>query len=180
MCIRDRCDLELSYKIREALETEKPVSLICQKEMDYSMAVPLFYIRQEYNFQVIPIFTSSQSLTEHYQIGSIMNKIINLSSKRIAIIAAGDLSHTLSDNSPAGYSAQGKEFDHFLIQQLKNNKVEKIINLSPDLSQSAKECISKPLVMLLGALGSNQYSVDIMSYEFPFGIGHLVANFSLV
>ncbi len=174
------CDLELSYKLREALETKTFVSLTCNKRVSYGVAIPLFYMQKEHNFQIIPIYTSSQSLADHYQIAKSMNKILNLSSKRIAVIAAGDLSHTLSPNSPAGYSAKGKEFDNFLIKQLKHKNIEEIINLPEPFSQEAKECISKPLAMLLGVLADNKYSVEIMSYEHPFGIGHLVVNFNLI
>ncbi len=169
-------DLELSYQIREKLEGNEIVNLACPTSLDYGMAVPLFYIQKYHHVKIIPIFTAHPSLTTIYQLGKSIKKIINISSKRIAVIAAGDLSHTLSPQSPAGYNEMGKKFDNLLIKYLRHQDTNQIINLNSEIATEAKQCILKPLSLLLGILDQTNFSTNIISYEHPFGIGHLVAK----
>ncbi len=170
-------DLELSYQIRERLEDNNIVNLACPASLDYGMAVPLFYIHQHHPVKIIPIFSAHPSLELTYKLGQSINEIINISSKRIAVIAAGDLSHTLSSQSPAGYSEIGKKFDNLLIKYLRNKDISQIINFDSEVATEAKQCILRPLSLLLGILDKSNFSTDITSYEHPFGIGHLVAKF---
>jgi aromatic ring-opening dioxygenase LigB subunit len=176
-----KSDTELSYKIREFLETKKQVTLICEENLSYAASIPLYYFTRGLpQVKVIPFSTASFSLTDHYELGRQIKHILNISSKKIAVIAAGDLSHALTENSPAGYSPAGKEFDDFVLRILNNRDHQLALSADDEFLSSAKECLLRPLTVLLGILSDNKYKSEILSYESPFAIGFLTANLKLV
>ena len=82
-------------------------------------------------------------------------------------------------DAPAGFSSRGKEFDGKLIEFLKNKDIDGILNMDPDLVEEAGECGYRSIIILLGVLNGLNWQPEILSYEGPFGVGYLVANFKL-
>jgi len=173
-------DIELSYKIREYLETKKQVALVCETNLDYSTAIPMYYFSQELpKARVIPLYTSSNSLADHYELGKLIKYIVNLSTKKTAVIAAGDLSHALEPTSPAGFAEAGKQFDDLVMRILKNRDKQLALEMEEEFLLEAKECISRPLLTLLGTLDEVVYESEVLAYESPFAIGFLTAHLKL-
>jgi AmmeMemoRadiSam system protein B len=176
-------DEKLIGAIKEGCEKEKiPLKLLDLSELDHGALVPLYYLSKGHpNFKLVPVAFSFLNLETHFKFGQILTKIVSggHSSANYGIIASGDLSHRLTSNAPAGYSYRGKEFDEKLVQLLKNKDIEGILNLDPDLVDEAGECGYRSIVILLGALYSLKWQPEILSYEGPFGVGYLVANFKL-
>lgn len=173
-------DVGLSYKIRERLETRSKVQLISEKKIDYGSAVPLYLLARHLpKIKVMPVYYSGMDLNFHYNFGQLLKREILINRERIAVIASGELSHRLSKDSPAGYSAKGKKFDKKLIEYLSKNQVEEILKITPELSVEAGECGLKSIVTLLGIMDGIKYTPQQLSYESPFGIGYLVMNFKL-
>ena len=131
-------------------------------------------------FAIYPLLTTLDSPKQHYQWGQ---KIVrNLPDKlRFAWIASGDMSHRLKENGPYGLHPSGPKFDQKFIKLLKKKDLQGILNLNPRLVEEAGECGLRSFCMLLGALEGAKigWEVDILSYEAPFGVGYLVANFKL-
>jgi len=115
----------------------------------------------------------------HYVFGQKLKEIIFSSNKKIALIASGDLSHRLTFDAPAGYSPQGRIFDEQLIKFLRKKAFKKIVNFDSSLVEEAGECGLRSILILLGVLDQVNYKPEILSYEGPFGVGYLVANFKL-
>lgn len=170
----------LAYRIKEANETSLPINLITETFLDHGIVVPLYFLAQNLkNVTLIPIGYCLKDLNLHYQFGQALKEQIQKSNKRVAVIASGDLSHCLTADAPGGYSPRGKEFDKKLVQLIKENKVQEILKLDPDLIQEAGECGLRSLVILLGVLDNVQFQPEILSYEGPFGVGYLVTDFKL-
>jgi AmmeMemoRadiSam system protein B len=108
-----------------------------------------------------------------------IKNIINQTNKRIAVVASGDLSHRLTKDAPAGYSPIGKEFDKKIIKLLKEKKIKEILNLDPKFVDQAGECGFRSILILLGVFKDINFDFDVLSYQGPFGIGYLVANFKI-
>ena len=53
-----------------------------------------------------------------------------------------------------------------------------ILNIDVDLQEEAGECGYRSLLILLGALDSREVDADVLSYEAPFGVGYMVAEFT--
>lgn len=174
-------DLSLAYKIRQATETKLPLVLVSEQKLDYGALVPLFYLaRPAKDLNVIPLSYSLLPRNLHFQLGQAIRKVLDQSSKRVAIVASGDLSHRLSKNSPAGYAREGRKFDKLLVSLLKDREVEKILSLDEKLLEAAGECGYRSLLILLGAIKDLNFKPELLSYEHPFGVGYLVANFSII
>lgn len=106
-------------------------------------------------------------------------KIKNLKLK-IALIASGDLSHCLKHDGPYGFHPDGPKFDQEFIEALKHKNIKTILKLD-EIYPEANECGLRSFCFLLGILEASgiNYQPEILSYECPFGVGYLVANFKL-
>lgn len=165
-----------------ALDEEKLNFYNLESSLDHGSLVPLYYLTQKGKFKdftLIPISFSYLSLEDHFRFGKVLSGSEIFQNFKIAVVASGDLSHTLTYDAPAGYTPSGKEFDEKLVSLLKENKVEEIKNLDPFFIEEAAECGFRSILILLGVLSNYKYKPEILSYEGPFGVGYLVANFEI-
>lgn len=144
-------------------------------ELDHGSMVPLYYIgkQQEYSFRVVPMAYSNLDRASHFAFGQVLRDTCKQSSYRIGIVASGDLSHQLLQNP------NGKKFDNKLVEDIKNNKTKDILYYDEEFVESAGECGYRSILILLGALDGVDAKPEILSYEGPFGVGYLVANYKL-
>ena len=171
-------DLGLAYQIREFAETKVPLILTTEESLDHGALVPLFYLTQHLkDIAVIPMGYSMLNRQTHFELGKYIREVLNKTSKRVALIASGDLSHRLTNDAPAGYSQEGQKFDKKIVELIKNKKFGEIINLDEKLVEEAGECGYRSMLILLGAISEINYQPEVLSYEGPFGVGYLVANF---
>lgn len=135
-------------------------------------------IEESGDFEVHPFLTTFDSPEQHFEWGrEAYLKIQNLKLK-IALIASGDLSHCLKKEGPYGFHPEGPKFDRTLIDALEKKDIETILKLD-DLYPNASECGLRSFCFMLGILeeaGIN-WRAEILSYEGPFGVGYLVADF---
>jgi aromatic ring-opening dioxygenase LigB subunit len=174
-------DLNLISKIKKECQKEKvPLRLVDNQELDHGVLVPLYYLAKENpQLKVVPIAYSFLDFKTHFKFGKILQSTVNPPQLTVGVVASGDLSHCLTPEAPGGYSERGKEFDEKLIELLKKKDIKGILNLDPDLIKEAGECGYRSIVILLGLLNGLAWQPEILSYEGPFGVGYLVANFKL-
>ncbi len=176
-----KTDTAMAFRIKELME-DKDIPLILTSELflDHGAVVPLYYLTKRLNnVAILPIGYSLLDLKIHFNFGDYLKEIILNEEKRVAVIASGDLSHRLTQDAPAGYSPRGKEFDEKLVELITNKNTAGILNLNPSLIEEAGECGLRSFLILLGLLERINYTPEILSYEGPFGVGYLVANFKL-
>jgi len=174
-------DLSLIANIANASRNEAaPVVSQSQETLDYGAGVPLFYLAKHLpNVKIIPITYSLLDYKKHHDFGHFLKEIIMDTNKRVAVIASGDLSHRLSSDSPEGFSPSGQEFDQLILESLKTGNTTNLLNYDPKKCDETGECGLRALLILLGILRNMQYNLKIHSYESPFGIGYLTAEFLL-
>ncbi|MCX6764586.1 MAG: class III extradiol dioxygenase subunit B-like domain-containing protein [Candidatus Nealsonbacteria bacterium] len=189
-------------KLRNTLTKLKPeLIIISSPHKNWGFDVPLYFLVGEKNkTPAIEVgFSSEQKnyiktyLTEekspqfYFEEGEKMYKTqIKDSKPNIALIASSDLSHCLKKDGPYGFHPDGPKFDEALIKYLKKKDLKNIFKLNEKYPESG-ECGLRPICFLLGILNAcgvdNSISVtrktDILSYEFPFGIGYLVASMKI-
>jgi AmmeMemoRadiSam system protein A len=90
------------------------------------------------------------------------------------------LSHRLKPEAPAGYNPRAHLFDELVVEALRSDAAERIIEIDPDLRKLAGECGYRSLLVALGATQDSPRSCEVLSYEAPFGVGYLVAQLSFV
>ena len=171
---------EFISKIKECVETELSISVISDEKLDHGSGVPLFFLTAHLkNIPIVPISYSFLDLNKHFKFGQLLNQEIAKSDLRIAVIASGDLSHCLTKDAPAPYSPKGQEFDQQLIKYLEKKAYSDVLNFDADFIEEAAECGLRSFVILFGIIQEYKHNVEILSYEGPFGVGYLVANFKL-
>ncbi len=174
-------NLNLMLKIRESAQEKKlPVALQTEPVLDYGAAVPLYYLTKHLpQIKIAPVSFSLLDNKTHLDFGYLLKERIMEANDRVAVIASADLAHTLSSDSPGGFSPQAKIFDEQIIENLKSHNTTGIVNLDPEMAKAAAECGYRSILILLGLLQRVNYELKLLSYEGPLGIGYLVANFVL-
>lgn len=149
------------------------------KMENYQEANSIFSIINS-QFAIYPLLTTLDSPKKHFKWGQ---KIIQAipDKLRVVWIASGDMSHRLKEDGPYGLHPSGPKFDQEFIRLLKKKNIQGILNLDPNLVEEAGECGLRSFCMLLGALEASKinWQPEILSYEAPFGVGYLVANFNI-
>ena len=176
-----KSNTSFAHRLKERLEDHNfPAILTSHKNLDHGVSVPLFFLAKHTpDIQITPISFSLLDLKTHFDFGKIISEEIHQTNQRIAVIASGDLSHKLTKAAPAGYSPQGKVFDKKLVELIQKKETESILKLDDALIEDAGECGLRSIIILLGILNRKKYTPEILSYEGPFGIGYLVANYKL-
>ncbi len=176
-----KADTALAFRVRELMEDKNiPLVMTSEQFLDHGSVVPLYFLTKRLpNISIVPIGYSLLDLKTHFNFGDFLKEVVLNEDKKIAVIASGDLSHRLTKDAPAGYSARGKEFDEKLRELIVNKNTAGLLNIDPDLVEEAGECGLRSITILLGLLERINYEPEIISYEGPFGVGYLVANFKL-
>lgn len=182
-------DLELARAIAaeagrvgvEVVELEQgALDLYRGEGLDHGIMVPLYYLREAgVDAALVAFGISLLPFEKLFQFGRALNRAVRRSPRRVGLVASGDLSHRLKRGAPAGYDPLGRAFDEAVRDALARMDTERILTLPEELVERAGECGLRPIIMLLGALQEHEVESKIYSYEGPFGVGYLVAGFSI-
>jgi aromatic ring-opening dioxygenase LigB subunit len=177
--LRCGADMKLVNDLREHLEDRKiPVMLRSEEALDYGVIIPLTYLAAHLNkVSVIPLYPSLLDAKAHFEFGRTIQEVVMGTNRRVAIVASADLSHRLTDGAPGGFSPAANAFDEKVVQLISNKNSAGLINFDADLAKEAGECGLSTLTVLAGILDRLEAEPEILSYEGPFGIGHLVAHY---
>lgn len=186
--VKDRAQVKKTIESLESLGKKlkelKPDSIIISSpHPDWGFNVPLFFLARDFKGEIEQILIGLESPKFYFEQGkNLYQKICRgqTSARKLALIASGDLSHCLKEEGPYGFHPDGPKFDKDLIESLKKKNIEKILKLG-DLYLKAGECGLRSFCFLLGILEASgiNWQTEILSYEGPFGVGYLVANFKL-
>ncbi len=167
-------DLELAQNIRESLIENDNVQAISAPILDHGCGVPLYsLLLNQKNIEIVPIYISGANLTEHFNLGKMIAAKIKKGRKKIAVLASGDLAHTLEKKSPGGFSSRAAKFDQKIIELLQNKAADEFLALDENLIAEVKPCGLRAIALLWGILGNGGYDIDSTAYESPFGVGYL-------
>lgn len=175
-------DIETIQKIRteSQLSEKQHFFLGSEKKTDYGITVPCFYfLEKAKTIPLIPIAASFTDLKESIEAGKQLKRTISHIQKRFAVIASSDLSHKMTKESPSGYTPKALEFEKKLVRCIKQKNPKKLVALAQQEIEDIEVCGMEVIAMLFGVLEGMNYSVDILSHEYPFGIGYLVAQMNL-
>jgi len=172
----------LGKKLKEA----KPDSIIISSpHPDWGFNVPLFFLAEDFKGKIETYLIGLEEPKFYFDEGKRIYKLkIENFKLKIAIIASGDMSHCLKEDGPYGFHPDGPKFDAKLIESLKKKDIETIFKLD-EMYPDAGECGLRSFCFLLGILEAHSASSgqawepEVLSYEGPFGVGYLVADFKL-
>lgn len=175
-------NLSLIDAIQRAVRrAEIPFTLDSDATLDYGTAVPLVALgANRLTPTIVPISFSNLSAKDHFAFGKALKDVFANRKERIAVVASGDLSHALTTDAPAGYRPEGEIFDAAVRQAVVQASASQLLSLDEETVEKAEECAYRPLLVLFGMLDQVPASPEVLSYEHPFGVGYLVAQFRLV
>jgi AmmeMemoRadiSam system protein A len=145
--------------------------------LDHGVVVPLSFLAENPFRLVATGICYYYHPEKQYALGVAIGRAIKKTSRRVAVVASGDLSHCLIPGAPVAYNPRGKEFDLLLVKLLQENRTEEIVRLDPELVEEAAECGYRSVLMLLGVFDGLEVKTQVLSYEGPFGVGYAVATF---
>lgn len=176
-----RGEMDLASTIREEAKKENfPVVLLSNQSLDHGVAVPLFYLTSHLKqIDILPLGFCNLDYRRHVDFGYFLKECIMNSNKRIAVIASGDLSHSLTTDAPAGFHPSGKIFDNKIQELLATHNTTGFLQLEPDFIEEAAACGFRSLLILMGILRGINFKYKFYNYEAPFGVGYLTAYFAL-
>ena len=175
--------IEALEKLGKKLKEANPDSIIISApHPDWGFNVPLFFLAKDFKGKIKTFLIGLESPQFYFEEGKKLYQKIDRgpASAKIALIASGDMSHCLKEEGPYGFNPDGPKFDKKLIESLKKKDIETILKLD-ELYPEAGECGLRSFCFLLGILEASgiDWQPEILSYEDPFGVGYLVANFKL-
>lgn len=188
---RDFGDLSTKKEFYPDLELISTIQSMCRKEsmpfvlesyvsLDYGSGVPLFLLCQNWSPKLIPVAYSGRNRKQHVAFGRLLKEVAQTHNKKIAVIASGDLSHSLTSESPEGFHQEGKEFDNMIIRAVEHGSVSQLLSFENVRVEKAAECALRPMLILFGMMEHLKVRPEIHSYEAPFGVGYLVAQFHIL
>jgi AmmeMemoRadiSam system protein B len=172
-------DSELAMQImKECRFANVLASQVSENLLDHGLMVPLHYLNAAKK-PILPVAVVFRPLKELFAFGQLLAKVCEDSGKKIAVVASADMSHRLTQDAPAGFHPRGKEFDDKLVSLVKQNNVEGILSFDPALAEVAGQDALWSIAMLLGSLDGKNFRPQVLSYEGPFGVGYMVAEYTM-
>lgn len=174
-------DLSLVDAIQRSVRrTGIPFTLDSDARLDYGSAVPLVMLADALPaVKVVPVSYGGLGAKEHHAFGRALKDVLSARRERIAVIASGDLAHCLTSDAPAGFRPEGAQFDEAVRHAVEAGSGSALLSLDQALVERAAECAYRPLLVLFGILENVRVRPEVLSYEAPFGVGYLVAQFHL-
>lgn len=169
-------DIEIVENISFSTLTNEIESHLHANFLDHGALIPLFHFTKNIKPNLVHLSFSLLGMEQHFHYGELLGKIFSNTPKRIAIIASGDLSHRLLPSSPAGYSPRAKFFDQRIIEYLHSSDLALIKGLHQEYIEEAAECGLRSFLIAMGAVHSQNYKFELLSYEYPFGVGYVAAR----
>jgi len=147
--------------------------------LDHGVTVPMWFINKRYtDYKAVRISQSGMASTEHYLLGQVIRRAIELVDRKVVIIASSDLSHKLQDDCPYGYAREGSEFDSLFTDAIAKGDFLSLLKIPDDIREGAAECGYNSLMVLAGCFDKQNVESQLLSYEGPFGVGYAVASFT--
>ena len=178
---REEYDDELTETIsRLAAEQGFPAGTagIRDPALDHGVMVPLWFLRQTCGpFRIVRIGLSGLPLSDHYALGRLIRRAVELTGRRTVFIASGDLSHKLQDYGPYGFAPEGPEYDRRIMDVCGRAAFGELFDFSEEFRERAAECGHRSLVIMAGALDGLSVRAETLSHEDVTGVGYGVCAF---
>lgn len=168
--------------IQRALRRDQvQITLDSDAKLDYGTSVPLLLLTENVpDIRIVPISDSGLPAKDHFLFGRALKEVLATRPERIAVISSGDLSHSLTSTSPAGFQKEGEKFDQAVRLAIEHNAASQLLSFEPEFVFAAADCAYRQLLVLFGVLEQTNVRTEVLSYEAPLGVGMLVAQFHLL
>lgn len=146
--------------------------------LDHGAFVPLHFLQEAGgNFKVMHLVTGMPMMPGEEAIGQALRRVLDRLDGDWVLIISGDLSHRLSASGPYGYAERGMTFEKEMERVIASGHLEDLDVFDGRWCDDAGQCGVGPLRIARGILGMDHLQTEILSHEWPFGVGYMVARF---
>ncbi len=174
-------DEELVDKISElAYQEHFPAGTMGERdpELDHGTMVPLWFIRNQYSGgKIVRIGLSGNPLTDHYKLGQILAKAVDVTGRRVVLVASGDLSHKLQDYGPYGFAKEGPEYDSRIMDVMGRGAFGELFDFDEAFCDKAAECGHRSFVIMAGVWDGKKVRATKLSHQDVTGVGYGICTF---
>lgn len=152
-------------------------------QMDWGTLIPLWYCgaRDEVKPQIVVIGPSRDvSLEKLVELGKVIATAAKESGKNIVLIASADQGHAHDPNGIYGFDPASKEYDEQIVDIIKENRLEKLLNFDMGFIEKAKPDSLWQMTILYGATQVVPMTSEFLNYNMPSYFGMLVAGFEVI
>lgn len=154
------------------------VEPVLSDTLDYGISVPLHYLASGLpEVSLVSLSLALTSLDSHVRLGQLIREIADESGKRVVLVVSSELAHRVTKDSPFGFHPRAASFDAAVVSALTHRSVQELALLDPLEADEVGGQQYRGAALLLGALGDEQFTGGVQSYEAPGGIGCAVATF---
>ena len=189
--VRVKCDREFAKELLDNARKKKlPVvganygsaeGATSDMPMDWGTIVPLWFILKRCRRKPdVVIVTPSREvpLSKNYEFGQVVAELAERKSKKkIAFVASADQAHAHKKSGPYGFNKAAAEYDQFVIDAIRNDRIGSIMNLQGKFVEDAKPDSLWQMAMLAGALSKVRMRAELFSYQVPTYYGMICAGF---
>lgn len=185
-----KCDMALAQKlVAEAEGDGLPVvgatygvyeGPLSDLAMDWGTLIPLWFFLRGNGLKsriVIVTPTRGSLLTEDYDFGKVIGRVSEEERKRVVFVASADQAHTHRKSGPYGYSPDAEKYDRFVVEAIRNGRLETIMGLNPGFIERARPDSLWQMTMLAGVISVVPMQGRVISYQAPTYYGMLCASY---
>lgn len=128
----------------------------------------------------VVLITPSRQLPRQTMVdfGRAIADAANGDERRVAFVASCDWAHTHRDDGPYGFHEAAAEVDAQVVAAVKDEDLDRLLDLDPDLVQNGAIDGLWQTLMLAGLLAEQPMRGEFLSYEAPRYYGMLVAAYA--
>lgn len=177
----DRVDLPVDEELAGRVEAEATAGglrmwEIAGEPLDHGAIVPLCYLTAAgWKGPTVVLGLSYADDGGLAELGRAIEAGARALSRRVAVVASGDMSHRLTRSAPGGYHPDAHRFDEAFVAALRAGKPGGLGRIDPALREAAGEDVLDTTRIALAASGERTEGHQLLSYEGPFGVGYGVA-----
>jgi aromatic ring-opening dioxygenase LigB subunit len=189
--VRARCDVDFGkIVVRQSEKAGLPVvganygtaaGSSSGMQMDWGTLVPLWFVLKEQKLKArILIVAPSReiSLRKNFDFGRLLGRLMKRDKNRnFAFIASADQAHAHSRSGPYGFSPAASKYDDFVINAIRDNKLDRILQLKARFIEDAKPDSPWQMIILAGINEVIPLRSQLLSYQVPSYYGMACAGF---
>ena len=133
-------------------------------QWDYAALVPLLYLDPDAEVSVVQIPTVHQgSLDEAVEVGRLLDRVAQATTRRVILIASSALSHALERGPDKWPTTERIQLDKQMIGHLERGEVDSLLDWLPTYSREAvAEMGGRVLAVMFGALSAMRNRVPAL------------------
>lgn len=148
--------------------------------MDWGAIVPLYYFGARYDARpelVLVGPTRDIPLSQLVEFGSVIARAAEETGKRVAFVASADQAHAHAAEGPYGFDPAAAAYDRLIVDIVKEDKLEKLLDLDPKLVEAAKPDSLWQMLILCGVGRVVPLKGQLLAYACPSYFGMLTASY---